>query len=315
MWTPPADQVESESQWKPPTDAVETPDQSTWQAVQSALSSRPELQPFGEEQPSSQPSSVTGAALQAAEKTLAAPIRTGATLAQVPDVAGQAASDIGLATGYPKTGAAIGTAIKMAPYVAGGVGLYQGLNAVENPIVKGLLNTPRELGPEYQALDQEAGVSQKLPVQKGTVAKFPALDGSPQNEPPPEAPHVSPISYPKDRNTYLNFVRDRIDGVGQNLTPQELADHDKILNDIMSSMKSKGQGGTPVFQKAAQAGSDITNLRNAAVSGRPALNTAYGISKNSEAVAQAIKQYALKGAQWGGPILGAGAALYDYFKK
>jgi hypothetical protein len=319
-WAPPASDAVA---WQPPaTDAVNSPDQtplvqpqSTWEAVKAALASRPELQPYGTPSVPNAPSGPVSGALNAATQTLAAPIRVGNTLSQGPDVVGEGSSNLGNQVGYPNTGAAIGTAIQMAPYVAGGVGAYQGLNAVENPVVKGLMNTPQELGPEYQALDQQAGVSQKLPVQRGTVAKFPGLDGTPQNQPPVEAPNVSPISYPKDRNTYLNFVRDRIDGTGQNLTPQELADHDKILSDIMTNMKAKGQSGTPVFQKAAQAGSDITDLRNANVPGRPGLNTAYGISKNSQAVQQAIAQYASKAARWGGPILGAGAALYDYLKK
>lgn len=290
-------------------------EQSSWDAVKAALASRPELQAYGTPQIPNAPSGPVSGAINAATQTLGAPIRVGSTLAAGPDIVGEGVSNLGNEVGHPNIGAAVGTAIQMAPYVAGGIGIYKGLNAIENPIVKGLMHTPQELGPEYQALDQQSGVSQKLPVQKGTVAKFPGLDGSPQNQPPVEAPNVSPISYPKDRNTYLNFVRDRIDGPGQNLTPQELADHDKILSDIMSNMKANGQSGTPVFQKAAQAGSDITNLRNANVPGRPGLNTAYGISKNSQAIQQAIAQYAKKAVQWGGPALGAGAALYDYLKK
>lgn len=289
--------------------------QTTWGAVKAALGSRPELQPYGTLSFPNAPSGPISGAINAAIQTLAVPLRTGVTLAGGPDVVGEGVSNLGNQVGYPNTGAAIGTAIQMAPYIAAGVGVYQGLNAVENPIVKGLMNTPQELGAEYQALDQQAGVSQKLPVQRGSVPKFPGLDGTPQNQPPTQAPNVAPIVYPKDTNTYLNFVRDRIDGVGQNLTPQELSDHDTILNKLMGNMKTQGEGGTTVFAKAAQAGSDITDLRNANVPGRPGLNTAYGISKGSQSLQDAIGHYVGKAAQWGGPIAGAGAAIYDYLKK
>jgi hypothetical protein len=284
------------------------------QNIGTALASRPELQPYGTGQPS-QPSSVIGSALQAAGQTLSVPIRMGATLAAGPSAVGQAASDIGNETGHPLVGAGIGTAIQMAPYVAGGIGAYKGINAIDNPVVKGLVNTPQELGPQYHALDEQAGVGEDLPVQRGTIAKFPGLDGNPQNQPPEQAPNIAPISYPKDTKTYLNFVRNRLDSMGQNMTPQELADHNTLLDDIMTAMKAKGQAHTKIFAKAAQAGSDITDLQNQNVPGRTDLNTAYGISKGQQGISNALTNYGKKAIQWGGPAIGGLSALYEYLKK
>ena len=290
------------------------PQQGVLGAVGAALSSRPELQPYGTGQ-TNQPSTVVGSALQAAGQTLAAPIRTGETLAQGPEAIGQAASDIGLATGYPKTGAVVGTAISMAPYVAGAVGGWDAIHASDNPIVKGLVNTPKELGPQYGALDTKAGVGSDLPVQRGTVPKFPGLDGTPQNQPPPQAPNVSPAVYPKDTKTYLNFVRNRLDSIGKDMTPQELSDHHDLLDEIMSNMKAKGQSGTKIFSKAAQAGSDISDIRNANVPGRSDLNKAYGISTTQSKIGPALKHYGATVAKVGGAIGGLGTGAYEIYRR
>lgn len=212
------------------------------------------------------------------------------------DPAGEGVAEEFGRTGHPAVGAAFGTAIQMAPeIIQAGTGLSN-LYQSGNPIVKGLINTPQELGPEYEALDKSAGVSGKLPVQRGTIPKFPGLDGLPKNVPPPEAPNVSPVSYPKDTNTYLNFVRDRLDSVGKNLSPQELADHKTILSNLMKKMAVDGQAGTQVFAKAAQAQSDLTGLQNSAIPGRDSLNRAYGISKGL----QGITKRALKAGAWAG---------------
>lgn len=227
---------------------------------------------------------------------------------------GQAVSDYGLKKGYPLTGAGIGTGISMIPDAVAAYVAWKGIHNVDNPIVKGLVNSPQELGPEYQALDQKAGVSGKLPVQRGTIAKYPGLDGLPSNVPPTQAPEVSPLSYPKDTNTYLNFVKDRLDGVGKSMAPQELSDHKTMLNSLMTKMTAQGQGSTPVFAKAAQAASDITDLQNEAIKGRASLNTAYGISKGQQSLTDFIKKWGLRGLE-GTVLAGLGKEGYDYFKK
>ena len=227
---------------------------------------------------------------------------------------GQAVSDYGQQKGYPMTGAAVGTGISMIPDAINAYAGVEGLHNVDNPVIKGLLNTPQELGPEYAALDAKAGVSGQLPIQRGSVPKFPGLDGQPSNAPPTQAPNVAPISYPKDTNTSLNFVRNRIDGVGDNLTPQELSDHKTILSNLMGKMSTQGQGNTPVFAKAAQASSDVTDLQNANVGGRASLNTAYRVSKGLQGATDAIKKYGSKAVGVAGSVGGLGA-LYDYLKK
>lgn len=80
------------------------------------LAGRPELQPLP-----AVPTLPEGP-LQAAKATLELPIRTGATLAmrgpQILDVAGERAAEALGERGLPKTGAAVGTAISLAPDIA-----------------------------------------------------------------------------------------------------------------------------------------------------------------------------------------------------
>lgn len=102
-------------------------------AVTAAMAARPELRPYGTAKAPTAPTGPVGGALDAAMQTISAPIRLGQTLMKGPDVTGEAASDIGAETGYPKTGAAIGTAIQMAPLAAGAAGLVGGLGEAAAP--------------------------------------------------------------------------------------------------------------------------------------------------------------------------------------
>lgn len=114
---------------------TQQPDQSIWGATKAALGSRPELQPFGAGGSSQESSTPTGMALQAAGKTLAAPIRTGATIGELPDVAGQIVAEEGGRAGYPKTAATVGTAIQMAPYIAAGVSSFKPISGAIDSIL------------------------------------------------------------------------------------------------------------------------------------------------------------------------------------
>lgn len=208
---------------------------------------------------------------------------------------GQIVSDIGSKTGYPTAGAVAGTGISMIPELASAYVGWKGLHNIENPIVKGSLNTPQELSPEYASQNQAVGISDKLPIQRGTIAKYPGLNGLPSNVPPSQSATVAPLSYPKDTNTYLNYARDRVDSLGNQLTPQELSDHKTILSNILNDLKVKGQVGTPVFAKASQLQTDTSALQNSVIPGRADLNKAYGISKTlNPDVMNAIKNYAQK---------------------
>ena len=82
--------------------------QTTWEAVKSALGSRRELRPYG----MGNESVFSGDPLNAARQTLEAPIRVGATINRAYGFP----ADVGKATGFPKTGEAISSAL---PFLVG----------------------------------------------------------------------------------------------------------------------------------------------------------------------------------------------------
>jgi hypothetical protein len=333
-WSPPTSDVMKTDSWQPPATDVADNNQQPWyqsaadtiqnaektvtpKAISGALgkiSSQPEMQPIQSIVPSIPKGNPVQQVLGSMRDIAGAPFRFGQTLMQAPDIAGEAANDFGASQGYPLTGAAVGTAIKMLPAAATAYGGWEGIHNIPSPTLQGLLNTPKELGPRYTAIDSKAGVSGDLPVQRGNISKFPGLDGTPQNAPPIQTPNVAPTIYPKDTNTYLNFVRNRIANLGKEMTPQELADHDSMLSSLMGKMQVNNQGQTPVFAKAAQAHSDITAIRNAIVPGRADLNTSYGIAKTQEQLGPLVKKYLSNAAKVGGTIGGVGSGAYELWK-
>jgi len=123
-------------------------------AVGSALAGRPELHPYGGITKPEGFNAGVGGALQAAGATLGAPIRAGQTLMQAPDVAGEAAADVGGELGYPKTGAAIGTGLQMLPNIlaaggaAGAAGEFAGpqlARIARNQTMKSLGGSMRQI--------------------------------------------------------------------------------------------------------------------------------------------------------------------------
>lgn len=334
-WSPPTSDVVKDDSWQPPSsDAADNQQpwyQSAADTIQKAensltpkalsgalekIGSQPEMQPIQSPIPSLPKASghPVQDVLGSMRAIAGAPLRFGQTLTQAPNVAGDAVNEIGARQGYPLTGAAVGTAIKMIPAAATAYGAWEGIHSISSPTLQGLLNTPKELGPRYAAIDSKAGVSGDLPVQRGNVPKYPGMNGMPQNAPPTAAPEVAPTVYPKDTNTYLNFVRNRLANLGKAMTPQELADHDAMLSDLMGRMKAKNLEHTPVFAKAAQAHTDLTAIRNEVVPGRADLNTSYGVAKTQEQLGPMIKQYLTNAAKVGGTIGGIGSGAYELWK-
>lgn len=76
---------------------------------------------------------------------------------------GQAVSDYGQRKGYPMTGAAAGTAVAMIPDFLSAYAGMRGLGQSTNPTIKGLMNTPKELGPQYAAQNAAIGISERVP--------------------------------------------------------------------------------------------------------------------------------------------------------
>lgn len=277
-----------------------------------SVQARPELQPINSLIPKI-PDAKSGALRQIVDsmKQVAGfPLRVGATLNQVPDVVGQGISDAGLAAGYPKTGAAIGTAVSMAPLA---VGLGEGgaavdglLRSSENPaFVRGMANTPKMLSPEYDELLAGSGVSKNLPETRGSIPKFPDLAGQPSKNPPVFAPQIAPSSYPRDPNTFLNFARQRIESLGSDLSPQELSDYKTLIGQHLD--QGSFGSGKP-FAMASQLKSQASSLLEHQVAGLADLNKAYAISTKlrdpvqflPNAIQGLVRQY--------GPWLGRAAA-------
>lgn len=209
---------------------------------------------------------------------------------------GEMIAQKGTDVGYPLTGATIGTGVSMIPQIAGAFTGFKGLNESEVPLIKGMMNTPQELSPEYDALHEMAGISKNLPETGGRVARFPNMAGQPSSSPPPFAPAIAPTSYPRDPNALINFVRARIEGLGDQLSPQELNDQKTLLSQLMDTGKL-GQGKP--FAMAADLKNKAATLLNNRVSGLSDLNKAWAVSKTiqnpmqmlPQAIVDLVKQY------------------------
>lgn len=224
---------------------------------------------------------------------------------KVLDPAGEALAEAGGRTGHKAISipaAAVGTMISEAPAFAGAASSLSGLYNQEDPtpFAEAIKNTPSDLSPRYTALDEKAGISGDLPIRRGTVPKFPGLNGLPANVPPPEAPMVNPSSYPKDTNALLNFMKARISAYGDKLSSQELRDYDSMLGTMFKGREISP--GTDQYALASQRASENTPLLNKAVPGRADLDTIYAISKKlriAPEIAKNIWSYLGPKFRWG----------------
>lgn len=195
--------------------------------------------------------------------------------------------------------------------VAGGYGLAalgaSGASAVaDTTLGKAILNSPKDLSPEYDALHEAAGISKNLPVQRGSTLKFPNLAGQPSSVPPPFAPAIAPISYAKDPNTLLNIARARMEGLGDRLSPQELNDYKTLIGQMLDT--GKLGSGTP-FAVASQLKAQATDLLNNRVDGLADLNKVYGLSTKLRNPTQFLPEFIQNGIQKYGPWFGRAAAV------
>lgn len=205
--------------------------------------------------------------------------------------------------GYPQTGQALGVGIggtiALAPEL---LATYTGLKGIyesQNPVVKGLVNTPQELGPQYEAQNEAIGISNKVPetaskVQYENPQQYPSqlsnirykqnppIAGIPVEPTPiatgakmptpkpviPAEPLAStvPLKYPNDPGSLINLADSRIATHGENLTPQELSDYKKILDTMIDNgtIPKFGENGkiTPLYARASQLRNTIVSLGN-----------------------------------------------------
>src|SRR6266700_547682 len=204
------------------------------------------------------------------------------------DPMAQSISDAGLATGYPRTGAAIGTALKISPEILAAYGSLRGLYNSDSPVAKAIVNTPKQIGQQMNVGEQAAGVTDQLPIRAGSVARFPKSASEvmtvtpggtaiPPNNPMNSIPDIKPMQYPKNTNALLNFIQSRIAQFGENLSPQELSDYKKILPEMFN--KAEVVRGTPQYAMASDINGQIGDLYNKAIAGRESLNQAYSLAK------------------------------------
>lgn len=251
--------------------------QGIWDAVKTALASRPELSSYGpyteRGNPTALPNAPSGpvsGALTAAKNTLEAPIRVGSTLASAPDVAGQSISNAGLAAGYPNTGAAIGTAVSLAPLAyglsEGGQALDAALRGPSMPaFVRGMTNTPKMLGPDYQAQNLALGVERGNVLEGGRNPTYATPEWQyPTKQPKPiipaqPLPGEIPIRYPSKPGDFIDYAKGRLANAPESIQPQELMDWQVKLQTDMNN------GTIPKFDEnrnittAYQQASDLKN--------------------------------------------------------
>lgn len=207
----------------------------------------------------------------------------------------QAISDAGNDAGYPKTGAAIGTAVAISPEILGAVTGLEGLYKSPSPTVQGLLNTPQELSPQYAAQNAAAGISNTVPETASKVVNpdpysYPStltkpkyvngiagqVEGAPtiprlkpQVAPEP-LPSTTPLKYPDDPGTLINLINNRVNQFGQSLNPQELSDYKNLLQTKMGAggdIPKFDQNGnmTSIWAQASQTNKNLTGALNQAV--------------------------------------------------
>lgn len=89
------------------------------------------------------------------------------------DAVGWGAEKLGQHTSIPPTviGAAM-TPLAVAPEILGAYTSLKGIYNSPNPTVKGLVNTPQELSPQYTAQNKAIGVARRIPQEGGRTPTF-----------------------------------------------------------------------------------------------------------------------------------------------
>lgn len=178
--------------------------------------------------------------------------------------------------------------------------------AADTTLGKAVLNSPSSLSPEYDVLHEAAGISKNLPETGGRVARFPNMAGLPSSSPPPFAPAIAPKLYPQNTNALLNFARSRMEGLGDQLSPQELQDYRTLIGQMIDT--GKVGSGKP-FAMASQLKSQATDLLNNRVEGLADLNKVYALSTKLRNPTQFLPEFIQNGIQKYGPWFGRAAAV------
>lgn len=215
------------------------------------------------------------------------------------DVAGEKIAEFGGRMGAPKTSAAVGTAVQMAPTALGAATTLGGLYSKEpTKLADAIRNTPKMLRPRYEAIKGDF-VSGDLPERAGRVARFPSFSGKLQLGPEPLTPMAAPKSYPKELNSFLNFARARVNAFGKRLSPQELDDYHTELQTILSNNQLRGTSPYAIAEGVKKL---VDPLRSEAIPGLGELDKVYALSKKlrvAPEVAKKIWSYVGPKMRWG----------------
>jgi hypothetical protein len=155
----------------------------------------------------------------------------------------------------PKIAAMLGTPLAIAPAIAGTALSLEGLHNAPSPTVKGLMNTPQELGPEYEAQNKAIGVTRRIPQEGGAKPTFNSPYQNTLSTKPPRAlpvgvdpetgiqsnligaeplPSNVPIRYPSKPGDFMAYANNRLK-FGTQLDPQELMDWQVKLQTDMNN--------------------------------------------------------------------------------
>lgn len=231
------------------------------------------------------------------------------------DVAGYLGEKI---PNHPNVGAAMGTIVSKAPeIVSAGMGLGE-IALGDSAVAQAIRKTPQMIGKEMEVGSKAAGISDKLPVQRGAFARFPNnLSKGMVPEAAQESLPMAPASYPKDPNAFVNFAMARVSAFGKKLSPQELNDTKTVLSTMMRD--GKLAPGTPPYAIASKVKTMVTELHRDAIPGREELNKIYAISKTlhpelGKWLGDGAKKYGVKaiGAVLAGLGIGAGAKMVGH---
>lgn len=247
--------------------------------------------------------------------------------------AGEMVAEAGGQMGFPATGAALGTAVQMAPELLSTYAGMRGLYQSQSPTVRGLINTPQELSPQYGIQNQAIGVTKTTPLQGGRVPTYakPELQGLATRPPRPlvpaePLPGVVPERLPSQPADFMSYASGKLDQFGNRINPQELMNwHTKLSNDMANPSViprfDQSGGTTQIYQQASDLQSRIKSTFNPMINEnlkkvtlpegvfttREGLNKAYSVAKTVQGVTRTTMKI-------GGSVIGTGVLL-EYVRR
>lgn len=256
------------------------------------------------------------------------------------DVAGGIAEGggyLGAKAGFPKTGQALGVGVGglvgLSPEILASYAGLKGIYGSSNPTVKGLINTPQELSPQYTEQNAAIGVTRRIPQEGGQLPKFPQPEVQGLASKAPKAmvpaeplPGVVPTRLPGKPGDFMAYANNKLAQFGDKINPQELMDWQvKIQTDMGNGTIPKIDPSTgritTIYQQATDLANRIKSVFNPiaesrlqgadlspeTIPTRAGLDKAYGVSSK-------VQNFTKKTVKYAGGIAGV-AALEHYIRS